>query len=180
MAGRPNKNQLAALHAVADGRVQWGSAYPARDRRLGVSGVNEFLVDGIEVYGQQKSVYAALSRRELIRERTEDIETEAAPPEDRRYTNIIGVVTVHHLPERQVPVDPGWRVAVELTATGRAMLDRERERPVTADQHDVGRGGSHQCICDGATFFSNEANAARFPFLVHPDCPMHWRVGSRG
>lgn len=30
-----------------------------------------------------------------------------------------------------------------------------------------------QCRCDGSAYHSDEENAARHPFVRHPDCPVH-------
>lgn len=83
--------QRAALQAVADGRVAYGDPYPdvlrrrweraqgstisagpGRDERvpaparMAAYAVCTFLVDGLEVYGQEKRTYSSLGERELI------------------------------------------------------------------------------------------------------------------
>lgn len=122
-----SSQKLSALEAVRDGRVMYGAIYQRMARRAKPGDVDRalrgFLVDGHELYGAEHRTFAALIRAELIRERLEDIETVTVAAVTRESRTISGNIETYDLPERQVPVDPGWRVRVELTPVGRSVLD---------------------------------------------------------
>lgn len=125
--------KLSALEAVRDGRVMYGAIYQRMARRAKSGDVDRalrgFLVDGHELYGAEHRTFGALIRAELIRERLEDIETVTVAAVTRESRTISGNIETYDLPERQVPVDPGWRVRVELAQAGREALATV-DRPV--------------------------------------------------
>lgn len=121
---RLSTTKLEALRAVAAGRVEYGVLYPKMARRRPHQALVGVMIDGHEVYGAAHRTYQALLEAELIRERLEDVETRTVPPEKRTRTSVAGFTEVTELPERQVPIDPGWRVRVELTTTGQEAVER--------------------------------------------------------
>lgn len=109
------------------GRVQFGAEYPHRARRHGENTLSVFLIDGVGVYGGQHATFSRLSELGWIVERVDRVELKTVRAETRSYRDIAGNKTVD-LPQREVPVDPGWRVPVELTADGRAALESAAKR----------------------------------------------------
>jgi hypothetical protein len=123
-ARRISVSRLTALQAVEAGRVQYGAVYPRMARRHPERALHGILLDDHELYGGQYGTYRALIEAELIRERLEDIEMVTAPAREHVSTSVSGERTVTQLPEHPTPADPGYRVLVELTPTGRAALDQ--------------------------------------------------------
>ena len=69
-ARRPSRAQLNALAIAADGRAQYGSEYPAMDRRASARGRHQnlktFLVDGNGIYGAEHATWPTLEDRGWI------------------------------------------------------------------------------------------------------------------
>lgn len=130
---RLSPQKLQALREVDEGRVQFGAEYPRMARRRPGGSSPVLLLDGAGLHGAAHATYRALLEAGLIRERVEDVATVTAAAEIRTHHSITGDGGTYELPERQVPADPGWRVAVELTDSGRAALGaggRSGEGPV--------------------------------------------------
>jgi len=140
--------KVAALRDVDAGRVEYGVTGPAMARRAAErgrekAGVPDWLIDGVQVYGQAHRLYAELEVAGLIVVRHDEVATVTVPAETFERRTISGAVRVVELPERQVPADPGWRAHVTLCEAGAAVLAATEgdpslsDRPLTDDQARV-------------------------------------------
>ena len=124
---RPSAAQLKALRIVAAGRAEYGSEFPERDRRAAARGrtasTPTFLVDGAGIYGAQHATWQAIEDYEWIALRHDLVPTRMVAERVAEYTSIAGSKHTSLLPAHREPADPGWRVSVELTDAGRAVLD---------------------------------------------------------
>ncbi|MBS9535600.1 hypothetical protein KIH27_18600 [Mycobacterium sp. M1] len=119
---KPSRQQLDALAAVAEGRVEWGHEYQEMARRRGGRGaVYSFIIDGAGAYAGQHATFGRLSELGWITERIDLLPTKVLPAETRTVRGLSGDSTVE-LPEREAPADDGWRAKVELTDEGRTIL----------------------------------------------------------
>jgi len=127
-ARRPSRAQLNALAIAAAGRAQYGSEYPAMDRRASARGRHQnlktFLVDGNGIYGAEHATWPTLEDRGWITVRHDLLPTVTVPAKTVERTSITGEKSTHTLPAHPEPADPGWRAAVEITPAGAELLAR--------------------------------------------------------
>lgn len=133
-AYKPSPAQLKALSLAAQGRVQYGSEFPRMARRADARGepdcMRTWLVDDATVYGNEHATWRVLEERGWIRVRHDLLPHKRVEEQVKQYTSITGSVTTRVLPARDVPEDPGWRAKVELTDTGRELLEQHGVGPV--------------------------------------------------
>lgn len=125
---KPSPAQLKALSLANQGRVQYGNAYPNMARRAAAhgrpDGIRTWLIDDAPVYGNEHATWQAIEKRGWIRVRHDLLPLKRVDEQVKQYTNISGTITTRTLPTHHVPEDPGWRAKVELTNTGRELLEQ--------------------------------------------------------
>ena len=113
-----SKAQQEALQLVREGRVEFGSEWPQRDRRQASKGrkplVQCWVIDGFPVYGQKYRPFQWLEEHGLIVVRHDLVPTHMVPEWTYDFVSVAGVKKVEVIPAHEEPVDPGWRAPVEV------------------------------------------------------------------